>query len=344
MKISLYDTNVMRNARVKEQITKMTEFAVTNRQNFIIKNEEFRSLVSAVRMIHSSPMAEFFNSIVSSNALNDFAIMYAKNTKTQALPEILTSPSIVIDFKEAKLQALNSIPELNDKLLVNITGTIRSDNATSFVSDIDTLQSLIVKAHLTGTYHDSDNNQGTWLPIRSLDFLVKSYSMVLSSTISKSFNCTVPETFAITRAFALYISQRLTGAIEKPIYFLRSTWAGSPRELEDVLKLATELGIVYNCMNVEELCKLIAAMVGGRLEKLNPAVYISCCGHLGQDTITSLTALEYPPYWAYLLYKSMSAKTWLTYELNKQKLIKPSVTEFFAPIQHHDSLFKSARG
>lgn len=347
MKISLYDTSVMNAARVKETLSRVVEYAVVNR-NLLIPTETVIKLTEATRTILNTPMAEFFNRLVNSDGINNIAAI-AVSPKAPSLPQSLVSPSITIDFKQVDSNMLKSIPELQDKILLNLTSSLKQDRSTGqyYISAVDILQDIYTRGQLVATYEDLGDN---WMPAQALDFLVKSYSMILSSGVSRFFQCTVPEAFTVAAIFCLYISQRLTtsGDPFHPVYFNRANFCGTPRDLKELGDLAAETfdgKLDTGVMTKEQLCKLVSVALGGRFEDFNIDRLDGCCGHLGTDTIVSLTAMEYPPYWAYLLYKALSnTKTVVTYQLNNQKLVRECNTRFLEPILKYQPMFSYTRG
>ena len=347
MNISLYDTEIMYNARVSDSLHRVVEYAVTNR-NMAVSVDDFVNMVIATRSILQTPMAEFSLRLIQSNAIRNFAPIYI-NAKTSGLPETLTSPSIVVDLKQAKSNSLKSIPEYKDKILLNISSCVKQDRTTGrfMIDNIQELQDKLTMCQLAASYFDMEKD---WMPTLGLNFLVKSYSIILANELSRYFQCNVSETSLISCCCAVFMAQRLPSCngFRSPYVSANNTLGASPREIEYVIESAeNEFAnqLVNGVMIVDHLCKLIRMVVGGRLNAINKEIFLQCCGHFGTDSITSKTALEYPPYWAYLLFKAVSnTKTAMSYQLSKQRLTKNVTTDLVNPILRHKPVYENIRG
>ena len=126
MKRNFFDTGFMTFAGIKSQLPRVIRYVAENR-DIIVPPELMRSLVQSIRTILKNPMAEFFNRIVTADQLNNFATIYIQSSET-AIPEIIASQNLSLDFKQVQeANILRSIPEFNNKVLVNLTTALKPD-------------------------------------------------------------------------------------------------------------------------------------------------------------------------------------------------------------------------
>lgn len=351
MNISLYDTEVMNNARVSDSLDRVVKYAVEHR-DAVIPTEKFISMMNSTQSILQTPMAELCSRIIKEGAIKNITPIYIP-AKTMGLPETLTSPSIVVDLKQARTaHVLKSIPEFDEKIIMNISSYAKQDyNFGYVITNKAELEDRMTLCHLVAAYADLDADK--WLPSLSLNFLVKSYSIILSNEIGRRYQCSVNEISILSACIALYISQRLTmgNVFTSSYYNIHNTVSCTPLELNNISvtaeemfksELKAETGFV---MNMSQLCRLIAALLGGRFEKINSRVVMECCGYLGTDSIISKTALEFPPYWAYLLFKAASSsKTAMTAFLKHHRLTNELVDRFIKPTLNYEPFLSTVRG
>ena len=73
--------------------------------------------------------------------------------------------------------------------------------------------------------------------------------------------------------------------------------------------------------------------------------FTSLTGNLGPDSITSHLALEYPPYWIYILLLALSGnKIPIVYQLNNMRLAQEGRSKFLQQLMTYDALFTVNRG
>ena len=328
MKRKFFDTWVARFAGLESQQTRVLKYVLENQQ-CVLNTGDVLALVQPIRTILKTPMAELFNRMVSSEQLSNFAAFYdlGKNSS----PELLTSSNITLDLKQfgsASLILMNT-PSLKNKTLVNLTGVLRRDRSTGelSVNAIDNFQNLFVRGQLVMAYTDLDD----WITAPMQEFVIRSYSMVLSAMISRYYSLTVTEQATVALHFALYMAQMLTpGDIEtaEPPIFFRCTSLGRTPQLNEVVEMCKEESI--KGLNLNSVCKLIAEHGPSKMQAFDLTALSALCDNIGPDLITTRLALEYPPYWVYclLLAFSGSAKIPLIYQLNNQRLMNEGRSKF----------------
>lgn len=342
MKRKIFDTRVASVSGLSQQSSRILNYVVGN-QHAALSTDDLTALISPIRTILKSPMAECFDRLVATGSLNNFVALYIQG-KDQNIPEILTTSVFTIDLKQMNgSESLKSLPNLKDKILVNITNTLRKDRTGMLSIDaIDNFQHMFVKGQLVAAYADIRN----WLNAYSAEYCIKSYSMVLSGIISRYYNLSILESFKVRTIFALFMAQMLNEEDSplNPPYFSRATWGDmSERELREIATEAVELAGGKE-FTLESLCSTLAQCVSEKMSKFDLGALMQMCGNLGSDLLVSKMALEFPPYWVFMLLQALSGiKSMLVYQLNQQRLVADGRTKFLHGVMMDSSIFDVRR-
>lgn len=343
MKRKFFDTKFASDAGLEKQMPRVVRYLIENR-NEVLSTDEVAQLASSIRSILKTPLSEVFDRIAASEALRNFAAIFARSNSS-SLPELLTTTSITIDSSQVnEVNTLRSMPELYKKIFVNLTPALRLDKQRGqlTVGAVDTFQTIFVRGHLVASYEDSDG----WLPPYIAEYAVKSYSMILSGMISKYYGLSFPETMKLAGVFAFYFCQCLSREgdnLTLPPLFNRCTYIGNRGELlvlsEEICEFLQSTGSTIE-LDMDKVCALLAHLGPSRMAKFDYMGFKALCGGLGPDLITSLIALEYPPYWIYLLIAALSGvKLPLIYKLNEHRLVNDGRTKFLQQLMSAESLF-----
>ena len=342
MKRQFFDTYFSTTTGLSTHTSRVLRYMVENRDK-LITTEDLYSLVHSIRNILKTPMAEFFDRIVSYRKLHNFAVIHIPK-KEISIPEMLTYDAIALDLKQfPSNSAIMPIKELHDKILVNATSTTRwnPQQNTYEISATDVFQNIIARGQLVASYND----MRYWLSSYLSEFVVKSYSMILSGIISRYFNLSLMDTLKVMGICALYMAQMLTPDDDDqvcPPLYLKCSFIGSRDELVNLAKECEEES--RDGLTVEKMCKLISTLVTERIKVFNMQAFNMMCCNLGPDQITSKIAMEYPPYWLYILLLAMSgAKIPLIYQMNQQRLTQEGRSKFLAQLYTYEPLYSFDR-
>ena len=327
MKRKFFDTWTAQFAGLRSQEPRVLKYMLDQRDQ-ILTITDLNALVSPIRTILKTPMADLFTRLVMSEQLHNFAAFYAPIK--DSIPELLTASSITLDLGQfSNKSVINNIPNLDNKVLVNITSTLRRDRETGelSVNAIDNFQNLFVRGQLVIAYTDLDD----WISPNLQEFVIRSYSMILASMVSRYYDLTVPEQMTVALHFALYMGQMLTPGnteeIAPPILF-RCTSLAPRAQLQEVVDMCAEASA--QGLTIGKVCELIAQHGPEKMRAFNISALNALCDNLGPDILTSRIALEYPPYWVYILVLALSssAKIPLIYQLNNQRLMNEGRSAF----------------
>ena len=342
MKRNFFYTEFATYAGLELQIPNVIKYTTEHRY-CILSAAEADRMAGSIRMILTSPLSQFFNRICSVTGLQTFALLNITD-KNDTIPELLTSNSLTLDIRQAE-DTINkaAIPEVRNKVLVNVTGCIKLNKYTGQyeINSVDLFQQLLVRGQLTMSYYDNLD----WLnPVLS-EFVVRSYSMILSNMIARYHDLTLLDQMRIAGILAFYYCQLLysgTNKVTDPPIFNRCTFLGSRADLLNIQKLCNDYA--PDGLSIVKVAELITASGPERLHNFTVSELNVLCGSLGTDNLTTLISLEYPPYWVYLLVLALSgAKIPLIFQLNNQKLLNEGKSKFLNTLLTSVPVFNTDR-
>lgn len=342
MKRKFFDTSFAQSAGLKTQIPRVLKFIVSN-QNTALSEAELVALIQPIRTILKTPMAEFFDRILATGSLYNFVAISAVNQQID-IPELVSTSSITLDLKEIDTHgSLRSLRDFTDKVLVDTTATLRQDHSYGnyYVNAVDTFQSLFVRGQMIAAYNDVP----VWITPYVAEYILKTYSMILSGIITRYYNLSLPEMMKVGMFCAYFFAQRLFDTLPgtTPDAFFKCTWLGGQNELRE---FAAQYGATEFNHDIEltELAEILSKNINARMNSFNANVLFTMCGSLGPDVLSSRIALEYPPYWLFTLLQALSgAKIPMIYQLNNQRLTQDGRTKFLNQLMSANTLFSSTR-
>lgn len=344
MKRKFSDLGFVKSTGIIGQTPRALKYLVENR-DAVLPYGVVAEMAQNIRVILKTPMAEFFDHILNVKGLNNFASLYLLESSS-SIPELLAQVLITLDLKQLDTNGITrSFSELNNKILTNVSGFVKRDRATGrlSVTSIDSFINQFDRGLLVASYDDS--NEG-WLNPYLGEFTVRTYSMILSSIIARYYNLSIPETMQVMGVLALFMAQMLDsddGDPTFPALFGRCTFVGSRVELNALAKSCAHESA--KGLTLESTCKLISELGPERLRNFDlRSLYTLACT-LGPDTVTTTLALEYPPYWVYIMMLALSGnKIPVVYQLNSMRLANEGRSKFLSQLMSYDALFDVVRG
>ena len=337
---NLFHTEFATYAGFSVQIPNVIKYT-TNNRHYLLSPEEVDRMARSIRMILQSPLTQFFNRIVDTGGLQHYAALNITE-KGGSVPELLTANNITLDLKQALDNQAITLPETRNKVLLNVTGCLKFNRPEGQydIKIVDLFQQLVVRGCLCMGYFDQDD----WLNPTLAEFTVRSYSMILSNMIARYYDLTLMEQMTVAGIFAFYYCQKFSrdGVIDPPL-FNRCTFLGSRNDLENIRKIC--LADHNDVLTLSETAEIIKNNSPERMRNFSNNEVNILCGNLGPDTITTLLALEYPPYWVYMLLLALSGtKIPLTFQLNNQRLMNEGRSRFLSNMLSSNNLFNLSRG
>lgn len=335
MRLSFFDTIFATQAGLAQQMPRVLKYVLENR-HAVLSTSELVGMIAPIRSILKTPIAECFDRITAGGALTNFAAIFVP-AKSSGVPESLSTASLTLDIRQMKeANVVKSVPELAGKVLANVTSSVRVDKTGEYtISSLDAFMSTFVRGQLVLSYNDSTNPN-----IAVADYVIKTYSMILSGLISRYYSLSMTDTMRVAACFAWYFSQQYCGDSD-PYLFMHCTYLGSRRELDDLRKFFTDAypGVM---VNLAQTCELIAALGIDRMSTFVYAALQAMASNLGGDAITSNIALEYPPYWTYMLIQALSGtKIALVYQLNAHRLQKEGGSMWMRKVLSDSNMYEA---
>lgn len=332
-RISIFDTFTARTTITKPQLTELVNFIILNR-SYRLGANDVKTLVG-VRPLTATVIGNIFSRALELRKESLFSFIKVPKT-TVAIPEVLTYTHVTYDLKQLNTnddknlyEAISRIPDFANTLCLNVTPMLRG---TGEPIDALNLQATFVRDLLSRSYFD--NKSTMWLTPSLIRYLCRFYNMSMSSTIGSVYNLSFQEQQAVATVFSLYFLQMVSDTTTAETVV--KSWKlglGTPQDTADVInKLKAALGDKYNAMSLDDACDGVNALGIGRLQTVNRKFLYTRMKSIGPDTFTSTMALEYPPYWTYLvLYTLSGRKMGLLSTFKKNDLTKeaPAFAEDF---------------
>lgn len=326
MKRKFSDTQFAQTAGFNLSAKSMLKFVVDN-QSSVWTLDDLRSLIKPIHTTLKTSTSQIFDLLTNRDCLSNFAVINVSSKETN-IPELLTASNITLDLKYIPgSDILRPYRQLANKVLVNITSCLNKNRSleTETVNDIASLQAFFIRGQYCLTYQDDDD----WLGGSLTEYILKSYSIILSAMISRQYSLDLQDQIAAGMWFAAFMASRLDNDTGIPRMLYRATWFTSQQRIREFIQENEEI-LSRGIKDLDELCQHIS-QITPRMKNFNDVILRSICGSLGPDNLTSRIALEYPPYWAYLILCALSGdKMSLLYQLNNNRLTNEGRSKYLA--------------
>lgn len=342
--ISVFDLLGVRTRLTHNELDTFLDYVLKNREYLIPSHET--SAIFKIRTLVATPTTIIFQRAVELG-LDKLFGLFIIPPGVKDYPESITTRHITMDTVQmtgasrALLQTCALVPQMDQKILLNITQMLKR---TGGFSDITGFHNAVVRDLLSRSYYT--DNRATWLTPSLLKFVARVYSMSMGTAVSQWFSLDLAVQELVTTYFALFYLNLMSNAhIAKDI--ATSSW----KELR--IASGTDLVQIYahieetlgkpSLDSLEDVCTMIDSLGIGRVI-INRKVLISRL-RLTTDIQLMSLAMDYPPYFVYLILQAASgiSKMGLGELLKKKNLMKPAVefagelsrTSMFLPLLAH---------
>lgn len=323
-RISIFDTLTTRTTINKAQLTELVNFIVLNR-SYKLDPSEVKTMLT-VKSLTTTAISSIFTRALDLHKETLFSFVRIPPTAV-ATPEVVTYSHVTFDLKQlatnedTNLYAMvKVIPEFADTIFSNVTAMLRR---TGEPIDALNIQATIVRDLLARSYYD--NRTAVWLNPSLLRYLCRFYNMSMSSAIGTVYNLTFQEQQAVATVFSVFFLQLVSDATTAEAMVKTSNLnLGAPMQINDVIsRMKDTLKEKYPTMTLDDVCLCINNLGIGRLGNVNRKFLYTRQKNIGPDTFTSAMALDYPPYWCYLVLATLSGrKMGLTNTLKRNDLYR----------------------
>lgn len=261
-------------------------------------------LQSTVRPTVATPFVEIYNRAAELGKLNSFT-MFDLN-RTVDCPSVLTMNDISVDGKYIS----DKMPLGLQNIWLNLTPILgRRDayNRNLTITDSLRFAALISRGLLCMSYNDSDG----WLNAVLQTKIIEVYSLLLGLHLKNMYNLNFEEYGLVRTLFAGYMAQMLdspTAPKEVPPLLYRCRFlyqdTGTPRTIDErfeQVNSARQRLAPDGRLSIDTVCALLAASGPQRMNKLTGKAIYSYMSKSPMDNQNMMFALDYPPYFVYLL-------------------------------------------
>lgn len=320
MKHSIYSTSTAKMTVTKTELTALTEFLITNRSRITLPSDVSKRLLAS-RSASGTPISKIVARAVELGKDSTISLLAIPQSIT-GYPEIITHEHMTFDVAQLRpveegLYKALQVTEFNNKILLNITPYLMRVKSDEYeISDLPAFQAIAVREMLSRSYFMSDR---IWIAPAIARFLCRVYSMSLSVAVAAAYNLTIFEQRSVATIFAYYFATQVS-SVNEAEDFIKSNasyfYLGEIQEIADCIALIKEAQ-GNNPLTLEHACQAISNL-GIQRMKLSRRILHERAKSWGPNLYTSIMALEYAPYWAYILLLAASGrKIGITFNLKK---------------------------
>ena len=269
-------------------------------------------LQSAVRPTVSTPLIDIYNKAAELGKLKYFTMFDL--SKAQDVPTLLTLKDIAIDGKYISPK----MPQAYQNIWFNLTPILnRRDayNRNLLITDQIEFANNIARGMLCLSYNDSD----AWLTPGICVRLIDVYSLLISYFLKNKYNLDMEEHCLVRVVFAAYMAQLLGGKEARtaeipPILnryeLLKLLIPGNPTpkglaEIFEKIHPARSKHAPDMILDFDVCCQIITEVGPSRMKDLTGRALRVVLSRSPMDNQNMLFALDYPPYFAYLLLQNL---------------------------------------
>ena len=324
-RISIFDTLASRTTINAVQLRELVNFILLNR-GYRMNAVEVRSMLNMRPLATTAISSLFTKAITELHKETLFGFLKIPPTIAET-PEVVTYNHVTFDMKqlntptnETLYNTLSVVQELKNIIILNVTPLLRRSGE---LTDTLTFQSLVIRDLLSRSYFN--NTTTTWLTPSLLRFLCRFYNMSMASAVSGAYNLTYQEQQTVATVFSLYFMQMVSDTdVAESLVKTSKLGLGMPDQILGVInRLKDTLGENYSAMTLDDVCNGLNNLGIVRLSSVNPKFIRTRQKFMGTDVLTSSMAIEYPPYWCYLVLATLSGrKMGLTMTMKRNDLAK----------------------
>jgi hypothetical protein len=342
---NIYKTLSVASVVPKASLADLLDFLIDNRTHILSpvkKTEAFKT-----RFTGQTLLADIAHRLTVMGKDQAYSLIRLP-TKTIALREIVDFSFIPFDVLQMKdiiapPTTLSYLPDIDDKLIINITDITK---ANGDFQDATQFHYRMVRDFLSRNYYTSSTS--VWVSPTFVRYVAKVYNMTIGGEIARLFGLSPLIQMFIQSVFALFFVAKMTST-ESAQSFLKAH--GKQMGLPDSTSLVQIFAFIEDTLNKKapeslfDVCAVIDAyghdqLTGPNGSRLTLPVLNTRFSSLFNDSHVSMIALEYPPYFAFLILLVLSnTRIGLSFSMKKLNLVKEGQQVFEQTIR--SSMFLS---
>lgn len=326
---NIYKTLSVGSIISKNNLNDLLDFLVDNRSSIL--PEQKKSEAFKTRFGGNSVLADIVQRISVLGIDQSYSLIKIP-PKTISLREIVDMSFIPFDILQMKdvidhpPKTLSVFSDIDDKMIINITDITRANGEFSHV---DQFHYRVVRDFLSRSYYVSSGSM--WVSPTFVMYVAKVYNMTIGGDIARRFDLTPPVQYFIQSILALFIVAKMT-TMETAQAFIKarskSMGLRDPKELEQIFAFVEDVLRKKAPESLVEVCNVIDAYGHDQLSdtrgpRITIPVLTTMFSSLYNDSHISRIALEYPPYFAFLIILAISnVRIRLSINMKNMNLVK----------------------
>lgn len=307
----------------------LLDFLINNRQNIL--NNQKRTDAFKHRFSGHGPISDIVHriSVLGKDQTYSLINIPSKSTSLREVVDMTFIPWDILQLKEitpSYSKSLSLIPELDDKIVINVSDIIRNNGD---FSDISQLQWRITRDFLSRSFYVSSGN--VWILPALVRYVAKVYSMTIGGQMARFFGLSPLIQMFIQTIFGLYFVGKMTSNEVAPD-FVRSHYRSmgiiDPTELVQIFAFVEDVLGKKTPENLDDVLKVIDAYGHDSLKdkgmpRFTRAVLNTKFSNLFPDSHVATTSLEYPPYFFFMILLVLSnVRIGLSFSMKNLNLIR----------------------
>jgi hypothetical protein len=292
-------------------------FLTTHRQDVL--NPDLAKSAWDARFSGRGVLTEIVRHITTLDKTRSYGLLRLPS-KTAGLNEAIDMTFLPIDLMQmsalapATAKSLAILPDLNNKLIINITDLVKANGGSDIInfSDITLFYNRVVRDFLSRSYYTSTAN--AWMSPAFVSYVAKVYSMTIGGQLAKALRLSPLTRSFIQTVFAAFYVTKMTSVEVAPLFLkanARNLDMPAGPDLAQILALMMDVLGKATPESIEDVCKVIHEYDHSQLSVrgvplINRPMLNKLASSLFSESHTAVIALEYPPYFAYLILMVLS--------------------------------------
>lgn len=287
---------------IKPQLNLAAKYLISNWSRIKLAEYE-QSAIRKLKTLADTPISIMFERFVLKHFDQYFAFDATRGDG--AIPELILTDVFTIDGKHADVNI--RLPSELQKVWFNIAPYVSKQKEFKIL-DPFMVMAAYVRGLLVMSYNDAITSGKSWMTPSFTGYLIDSYSMAISRILTRTYALEFDEEQYVRTAFAFFYATLVVehaGAPAAVGLLGRIGSLGSPGEIQNRVNILLEK-YKPESRDITLLCNAIAQTGISRMSKFNVSKLMSMFCSSSADNLYLSVAIDYPPYWAYLLLRHES--------------------------------------
>ena len=327
---NIYNTLCVSSVMPKNTISGLMDYLIDNRAYLLPSTNTAEAFKT--RFSGNSLLSEIVHRLNALGKDSEYTLLKLPS-KSVSLREVVDMTFVPFDILQMKNaidtvpKVLSVLPELNDKMIINVTDILKANNT---FSDISQFQYRVVRDFLSRSFYNSTGS--SWVSPTFVRYIAKVYNMTIGGEISRVFGLSQLVQMFIQTIFCLFFVGKMTSSATAPDFLKihgKYMNIATNNELVQILAFVEDTLGKKTPENLIEVCAVIDAYGHEQLigpngtSRLTLPVLKTRFMALYPDTHVSMIAMEYPPYFAFLMLLVLShVRIKLSFNMKQMNILK----------------------